>query len=144
MTSTELAREAGSWTSPSFEHATVDDIMRHGVISCEPEASLRTVARIMATYHVHAVVVGLGGDMWGIVSARDLAGVAGTERERLTAGEIAATEFLTTAPGIAVAEAAQTMRVHEIDHLVVSDGRGRPLGMVSTLDVAGCLAWGEA
>lgn len=144
MTGSELARAAGSWTSPSFEHASVDDIMRHGIISCEPEASLRTVARIMATYHVHAVVVGLSSDLWGIVSAHDLAGVAGTEREALTAGEIAATEFVTTAPGVSVAEAAQTMREHEVDHLVVTDGRGRPLGMVSTLDVAGCLAWGEA
>jgi CBS domain-containing protein len=145
MTSIDMAHAPGSWTSPSFEHARVEDVMRHGIISCAPEAGLRNVARIMTTYHVHAVVVELGGDLWGIVTAQDLAGVAGTDRGRLSAGEIAATEFVTTTPDSPLGRVAQLMREHEIDHLVVSDERGgRPLGMISALDIAGCLAWGEA
>ena len=54
--------------------------MRAGIISCGPETDLTTVARMMATNHVHAVVVsGIeptpnGGEhlTWGIVTALDL------------------------------------------------------------------------
>ena len=31
--------------------------MHPGMISCPPETSLRTVARMMATYRVHAIIV---------------------------------------------------------------------------------------
>ncbi len=118
--------------------------MRHGIIGCDPDAGLRAVARIMASYHVHAVVVELGGDVWGIVTAGDLMATAGTPRERLTAGEVAATDFATIDAHARLEDAVDLMRRHGVDHLVVRDERGRPAGMVSSLDVAGCLAWGEA
>jgi CBS domain-containing protein len=34
------------------------------------------------------------------------------------------------------------MDEHDIAHLIVAD-RGRPIGVVSSLDVAGVLAWGR-
>lgn len=41
--------------------------------------------------------------------------------------------------------AAEKMRDRHVSHLVVSDAHnGRPVGMLSTLDIAGILAWGEA
>ena len=43
--------------SASFETGTVGDAMSHGVISCPPETPLRVVARMMATYRVHAIFV---------------------------------------------------------------------------------------
>jgi len=139
----DIATSPGSALAPTYEHARASDVMRHGVISCGPDASLREVTRIMASYHVHAVVVALREDIWGVISATDVLKVAGTERERLNAGEIAATEFVTIPPETPLTEAAEIMRGHEIDHVVVSDA-GRPVGMLSTLDVAGTLAWGEA
>jgi CBS domain-containing protein len=127
MTSSDRPIGPGSQLAPRFEHARVDDVMRHGIISCDPEAGLRAVARIMASYHVHAVVVGLEGDVWGVVTATDLL----------------ATEFATVNADARLDEAVGLMRRHGIDHIVVTDDSGKPLGMVSSLDVAGCLAWGE-
>lgn len=144
MEHTELMTVRGSSLAPSFEHASVGDVMRHGVISCEPEASLRDVARIMSSYHIHAVVVGLRDNVWGVISSGDLLEVAGTERERFTAGEVAATEFVSIGTGATLEGAAQLMREHEVEHTVVVDETNRPIGMLSTLDVAGALAWGEA
>jgi len=143
MEHTELITARGSSLAPSFEHAFVADVMRHGVISCEPEASPRDVARIMSSYHIHAVVVGLRENVWGVISSRDLLEVAGTERERFTAGEVAATEFVSISASATLEEAAQLMREHEVEHTVVVDDTSRPIGMLSTLDVAGALAWGE-
>jgi CBS domain-containing protein len=139
----DIASSPGSALAPRYEHALVEDVMRHGVISCGPDASVRDVTRIMASYHVHAVVVALRDDIWGVVSATDVLKVAGTDRERLSAGEIAATEFVTIRADAPLDEATHLMRAHEVDHIVVSEGR-RPVGMLSTLDVAGTLAWGEA
>ena len=46
-----------SFEAPPFERATVLDAMRLGVVSCPPDTTLREVARIMATYRIHCVVV---------------------------------------------------------------------------------------
>ena len=94
----DIATSPGSALAPTYEHARASDVMRHGVISCGPDASLREVTRIMVSSHVHAVVVALREDIWGVISATDVLKVAGTERERLSAGEIAATEFVTIPP----------------------------------------------
>jgi CBS domain-containing protein len=41
--------------------------------------------------------------------------------------------------------AAQLMIEHQVDHvLVVGSQDGRPAGVLSTLDIAGVMAWGEA
>ena len=142
MTKFEIATVQGSMLMPRFEHAQVRDVMRPGVISCEPDMPLRGVAAAMATNHVHAVVVTLGDDLWGVVSAVDVLQVAGAGAEELTAGQVAATECLTIEAGAQLEEAAQLMREHEVAHLVVESG-GRPVGVLSTLDIAGAIAWGE-
>ena len=143
MTSSELAPVRGSFLMPSFEHARVSDVMRHGVISCEPEASLQSVARIMVSYHIHSVVVAMSGDVWGVVSAVDVLRLAGSDGERLDAGQVASTDFLTIASDAPLAEAARVMRENRVAHLIVTGSGGAPVGVLSTLDIAGTLAWGE-
>jgi CBS domain-containing protein len=60
----------------------------------------------------------------------------------LTARELAATEPVTIGPASPLGQAVQLMEQHEVTHLVVVDA-GRPVGVLSTLDVAGVLAWGR-
>ena len=60
----QLVALQGSYLTPSLEHARVADAMRAGVISCPPDTSMEDVARIMASNHVHAVVV-RDGDVSG-------------------------------------------------------------------------------
>ena len=141
-----LARAEGSYLSPSFEHARVVDVMHPGVITCSAETSVEEVARIMVTNHVHAVVVvGLAdGEAWGVISATDVLGVASEAPDRL-AGTCAGTELVTVAPQDPLGVAAGVMREHEVSHLLVVDpDRGLPVGVVSTLDVMGAIAWGCA
>lgn len=139
----------GSYLTPSLEKATVADAMRTGVMSCEPDLPAATAARMMATHHIHAVVVeGIHQDpahgerlSWGVVSEMDLLRAARAGIEDVTVGEIAATEPVTVEPSLPLAEALRLMEEHETTHLIVADG-GRPVGVLSTLDVAGVLAWG--
>jgi CBS domain-containing protein len=103
------------------------------------------VARSMATNHVHAVVVrGLaGGAPWGVVTDDDVLAVAASARERL-AGSCASGELVTVAPGERLEAAAELMRRHHVSHLVIVDPeQNQPLGVVSTLDIAGIVAWGR-
>ena len=144
----EITAPFGSYLTPSFEHATVGDAMRPRVMTCDPETPLITVAQLMATEHVHAVVL-LSKDENGrhpraIVTDRDLLREAPRLLE-LTASEAAGGELLDAHLGEPLADAARRMAEHGASHLLVVDDRtDRPVGVLSTLDVAGILAWGRA
>jgi CBS domain-containing protein len=135
---------------PTFDNSRVGDIMRYGVISCSPQAELRDVARTMVANHIHAVIVELdesdnGWPSWGVVSDLDVLGTAHPGGVDMIAGEAAATPAVMVTPGDSLARAAQLMREHETSHLIVVDRTtGQPLGVISTLDIAGALAWGDA
>ncbi len=122
-----------------FSQAHVSDVMTPGVISCAPETPLRTVARMMASYRVHAIVV-FDEDDWRIVSDLDLVASASAADDR-TAGAVSASPLVTVTPDETLERAAQLMAEHETTHLVVrATGAHRPLGVISTLDVARALA----
>jgi CBS domain-containing protein len=138
----------GSYLTPRFEHARVSDAMRHGVLTCPREAPLRAAARTMALHHVHCVVVvdPADGRLCGVVSDADLVDALldpqGVDR---TVGEIAGENVPTISSSDPLSAAAALIRNRGISHIVVVDaGSGRPTGMLSTLDLAGLLAWGEA
>ena len=128
----------------ALENLRVEDVMSRGVLRCPLETPLTEVARMMATNRVHCIV-GFGDiteddtRLWGVVSDLDLVGLAATVGlEGRTAGASAATELVTVAPDESVLRAAQLMREHRVAHLVVADPHSdRPVGVVSTLDVAG-------
>lgn len=47
-------------------------------------------------------------------------------------------------PSMPLRDAGELMLTHGVSHLVVTDAEaGGPIGLLSTLDVAGVLAWGE-
>src|SRR5215204_3308903 len=112
----------GSDRAPALEHALVEDVMRAGIISCGPETDLTTVARTMATNHVHAVVVSgtevtpSGGEhlSWGIVSALDLVAAALPGVGAPDAGAIASTEVVTVDAQESLQSAAQLMVEHQL------------------------------
>jgi len=139
----QLVTLQGSYLTPSFEHARVSDAMRTGVISCPPDASMESVARMLATNHVHAVVV-IGGDApWSVVTDSDLLGVASEAAERL-AGSCATSDPVMVKPSDSLSHAVELMAQHGITHLLVGDPQsGPPMGVLSTLDVAGIVAWGR-
>jgi CBS domain-containing protein len=136
-------------SSASLSETTVSEVMRHGVLTCQPETPLEVVARMMSEHRVHSVVVskldGVSESAWGIVSDVDVLRAAperaapegGAER---TAGEIAGTELITVAPDETLEHAAQLMAEHEITHLVVVAGE-KPVGVISSLDVAAWIAY---
>jgi CBS domain-containing protein len=130
-------------TAPSLDQLSVADAMHPGVVTCPLETPLRDVAWMMGVYRIHAVVVygepgEEGPELWGVISDLDLvdAAAAGDFEER-TASQIAATPLLLVEPSDSLTRAAQIMSEHEAAHLIVVDrSSGRPIGILSTLDIA--------
>lgn len=122
----------------------VGDAMHRGVFTCERETALSEVAETMAREFVHCIVVRSGsgdaGPPWGIVSDLDLVAAATVrDLDRQTAGGSAATPVVTVTPDETLERAAQLMTEHGTSHLIVVDHE-RPLGVISTLDLATTLA----
>lgn len=113
---------------PRISALFVADAMHRGVFTREREARLSEVAATMARELVHCIVVesgsGEAGPPWGIVSDLDLFAAATVrDLDHQSAGGSAATPVVTAA------------------HLIVVDpNQHRPLGVLSTLDIAASLA----
>jgi CBS domain-containing protein len=134
--------------STSLANFSVSDAMHAGVFTCPPATPLREVARMMATYRIHCVVVkgdeSIAGDemVWGVVSDLDLVTVAaGDGIDDRTAGATAASAVVVVTPDQTLDRAAQLMKEYSIAHLVVVDPESmHPVGVLSTLDVAAIVA----
>lgn len=135
-----MTTSGSSSTAPDlqFGRFTVLNALQLSLIECPAEAELRTVARAMAEHAVHCVVVrGLEPEGWGIVSDLDLMAALASEPAGATAGQLAGTDPLVVDPTDTLEHAAQLMVEHQTTHAVVVDPiTSRPIGILSTLDVA--------
>jgi CBS domain-containing protein len=123
----------------------VADVMRPGILTCDPATTLREVARLMATRRVHCVLV-RGVDppapTFAVLSDLDLARAAGDGVvETVTARDVARSPLITVPPDATLQHAADLMARHACTHLVVAErDTGEPVGVLSTLDVAAAVA----
>jgi len=148
----ETLAHTGSYLTPSFEHARVADAMRSRVLTCDPQTTMVTVAQRMASEHVHAIVLlretvdaegAVGRRPWGILTDRDVLRCAAVIDDR-TAEDIASAGVLLVHPDDRLDDVAERMLDQRTSHAVVVEPRtDRPVGVLSTLDIAGILGWGR-
>jgi CBS domain-containing protein len=148
----ETLARTGSYLTPSFEHARVGDAMRPRVLTCDPQTTMVTVAQRMASEHVHAIVVlretvdaegSIGRRPWGILTDRDVLRCAAVIEDR-TAEDVATGGVLIVHPDDRLDDVAERMLDQSTSHAVVVEPRtDRPVGVLSTLDIAGILGWGR-
>lgn len=138
----------GSYVMPRAEHARVSDAMRHELLKCPADASLREAARMMCFQHVHMIVITdpQDGSVLGTLSdSALLSGMLDMGALERPLGEFAGRSPDTISSEAALLDAAAVMRDRNCSHLLVRDAHsGQPVGVISTLDLAGVLAWGEA
>jgi CBS domain-containing protein len=123
-----------------FNGTRVAAVMTAGVISCEPDTPLAEVAAIMAKRHVHAVYVFADDELWGLVSDLDLVAAARGRLDALTARDASVTPLLAVQSDDLLERAAQLLAENGVSHLAVLDASSRPVGVLSTLDVAHMIA----
>ena len=135
-------------SASTFLRARVSDVMTEGLITCAPATPLRGVARLMAAHRVHSVFVFDFGteddespELWGIVSDLDLVAAAWANVDSQTAGESAVTPLVYVRRDDDLRHAAQLMAESGVSHLAVVDPKTRrPVGVLSTLDIARAVA----
>jgi CBS domain-containing protein len=138
-----LMEELGSYRSPSVEHARVRDAMNEAIVTCSSDAGLREMGRLMASRHIHSLVISLGDPpRWALVSDIALAQSA-IDRPDATAEDLAV-PATGISPEATLSRAIDVMRDQGTSHLIVTDTEsGQPTGMISALDIAGIVGWGE-
>jgi CBS domain-containing protein len=127
---------------------TVAEAMTAGVINCAPETPLRIVAKLMAAYRVHSVFVydyadgtDDGFELWGLVTDLDLVAAARHGLDEQTAGASAVAPLISVLCTDTLEHAAELMALNGVSHLAVLDpDTPRPVGVVSTLDIARTIA----
>ena len=133
--------------SRSLEDALVADAMHPGIVSCDPDTTLAEAARIMTTHRVHSLaVIGISHQqpecgVWSIISDLDLlrAGTRGATES--TAREMASGPLVTVPSTMPLRDAGEVLLDAGVSHAVVVDPvRERPIGVLSTLDIARMLA----
>jgi CBS domain-containing protein len=93
------------------------------------EETEECLARIMVYGVSGAPVLDAGGRVCGVVSWRDLVGVAGPVKQHMSMPAV------TVSPETAIEKAAVLMAESGLHRLVVVDDNSRPVGVLSTLDV---------
>jgi CBS domain-containing protein len=132
---------------PSFQQARVADAMRRWLITAEPATPLVTAAQRMTDEHVHVLMVPRGGAArgrpWALLTDHDILRSA-ARADELTAGEAASGDLLEVRPDDRLADAAARMLERRVTHALVVDPQAdRPVGVLSTLDIARIVGWGS-
>jgi CBS domain-containing protein len=148
----ETFASTGSYLTPSFEHARVADAMHPGVLTCDPQTTMVTIAQGMAREHLHAIVVlretvdadgAVDHRPWGIVTDRDVLRCAAVINDQV-AEDVATRGVLVVHPDDRLDDVAERMLDQHTSHAVVVEPRtDQPVGVLSTLDIAGILGWGR-
>jgi CBS domain-containing protein len=125
---------------PTEGQTTVGSVMHSPVVTCRPDATLRTVAGILAANRIHAVVVTSLDEAapCAVVTDRDVVfGHARGNLDRLTARDAASEPTITVRADLDLRDASEAMSQHGTTHIVVTaPGDGRPIGILSSLDIA--------
>jgi CBS domain-containing protein len=141
-----IEADTGAHRLSSFEQACVGDAMRRWLITAEPATPLVTAAQRMADEHVHVLVVPSGTRRrrpWTLLTDHDILRSA-ARADELTAGEAASGELLEVGPEDRLADVAARMLERRVTHaLVVDPDTDRPVGVLSTLDIARIVGWGR-
>jgi CBS domain-containing protein len=142
-------------TSPShtYSDVTVSDVFHPGVVACPPDATMRDVAAALTANNIHCLVVdgivdGPGGErlVWLVLDDLDVAGILAdpaADLDAARAGDVGKAPAVTVAPEDPLPVAAKLMSDNGVTHLIVAgDGAGRPIGVISALDLARAVATG--
>lgn len=124
--------------------ARVAEAMHHGLLSCRADETLADAARKMCAERVHMLAVRgeRDGSLIGTISDMALLeGLLDDAGAGAALGALVEREPAAISSDAPLEEAVQLMRTRGVGHLLVRDAHsGRPVGVVSTLDLAGLLA----
>jgi CBS domain-containing protein len=117
------------------------DVMDIRLVQVSPDDTVQAAVERMAAENVGSVVVCDGARLVGILTERDVLGLAGrrVNLDELRVGDAMTTGLVTVSPDDDILAAARVMGERRIRHLPVVQGEN-VLGMVGIRDVVAALA----
>lgn len=120
---------------------TVDDLMTADLVFCRSGESSAAARSMMLEREIHGLpVLDDLGNVIGIVTSHDL---VDDDPDMETVNDVMSTNVATIDAGARITEAAAVMRDERLHHLVVVDGAGHAVGVLSTFDLLSVLAAGN-
>ncbi len=124
------------------------DVMSAPIRMCPPDLPLEAAADLMATERIHCLaVVEVPEDpaeddrFIGLLSALDLVAALDAASPAASVAELAGEGLESVAADAPLGDAVRQMHEARVQHLVVvARGSGRPVGLLSTLDILRALA----
>jgi CBS domain-containing protein len=118
---------------------TLESLMTKKVVSVEPECPLAEVLNKLRAYRISCLVVCEEGVPLGLISERDVVGVAynyvsGRGEERTTARELMSSSLITVNMQASLDEAIAVVEEHRIRHLPVIED-GQLVGLLTQTDL---------
>jgi CBS domain-containing protein len=117
---------------------SIKEVMSSDVRTCEPDATVVDVAKVMAKEDVGPIPVVEGGRLVGLVTDRDLVVrvlAEGKDPQTTRVGEIASRELVTVSPDEDLDQALKLLAQHQVRRLPVVEG-DRVVGIVAQADIA--------
>lgn len=120
----------GAWIAcTGVMPSTVKEIMNRELLTVRPETSAREARDLLRGYAIGAApVVDESHCLLGVVSVRDLLDATGPVAQCMTRPAVC------VGSSASISAAARQLALSDRHHLVVVDGAGSPVGMISTLD----------
>ncbi len=134
---------AGEWLSADAESLavmrklTAGDLMSHPIIHVEADVPLHEAAKLLVEKEINRLMVTENGKPVGIISSSDfVAGIAHEEKaQRNTVADVMSDAILVCRDKTPVTSAARTMTQAGWRSVLVVDPKGKPVGVVSELDL---------
>jgi CBS domain-containing protein len=117
---------------------SIKEVMTSQVKTCEPDATVMEVAKVMAQEDVGPVPIVEEGRLTGIVTDRDIVVrvvAEGRDPSSTTVGEIASRDLVTVSPDDDLDSALEQLAQNQVRRIPVVDG-DRLVGIVAQADIA--------
>lgn len=123
-----------------IDEPRVGTLMTADPIVIDPDAPIEDAEAMLKTHRVTGLPVVAGGELVGVVSQTDLvvahsSAMIGANWQRLRVRHVMSAPAVTVHAGATVHLAAREMVQRHIHRLVVIDDAGRPIGVVTPLDL---------
>jgi IMP dehydrogenase len=103
-----------------------------GPVTARPSQSLRSALEVMREHDISGVPIVEGERPVGILTARDIRFEQNLDQP---VSALMTKELVTVPPGVSVDEAKRLLHTHRIEKLLVVDGEGRLVGLITIKDI---------
>ena len=121
-------------------------IMVETVFTVTGEAVVAEAAALMAEKRVSCLPISMGQGAVGVVTEKDIIQkvvASGKDPRRVRVKEIMSTPLILAPSTITIKEAAEKMLSHQIRRLVITDEKGKLVGLATMTDIIRWIAQGQ-